>query len=195
MKIDLHVHTKISRCSNLPWEDILNNAKLHGLDGVCITDHHSMEIKNYISEGILENGLCVIFGMEYSTDDGDFLVFGPYENLPMGLSAEKLLKHINQSGGVAIVAHPFRASRPASERVVASGLCKIVEAINGGNRVEENDAVKKWKERYDIKLTGGSDAHALVEMGRAATIFDDPISSRQELILALKNGNYRPVSF
>ena len=25
--------------------------------------------------------------------------------------------------------------------------------------------------------------------------FDDPISSRQELILALKNGNYRPVSF
>jgi hypothetical protein len=31
----------------------------------------------YIEEGIQDNGLYLLIGMEYATPDGDFLLFGP----------------------------------------------------------------------------------------------------------------------
>ena len=75
MKFDIHVHTTLSPCSHLTVDDILSRAKDKGLDGVCITDHDTMAIRHHLSEGIQDNGLCLIFGMEYSSPDGDFLAF------------------------------------------------------------------------------------------------------------------------
>jgi len=192
MKFDLHVHTSISACSQLPLEDIIAQAKERGLAGVCITDHDTMEARHFLQEGLQPDGLCVIFGMEYATCEGDFLLFGPYEQLQPGLDAPELLRHVEMTGGVAVAAHPFRLNRPTREYLVDHVLCGIVEGINGRNHQHENDSVGTWLDRYGVKQVGGSDAHSLEELGRVTTRFHQPIRNRAELIHALKNSSYTP---
>lgn len=67
MLFDLHPHTTLSSCSQLQLDQILTQVGAKGLDGVCITDHDTLAVRNTISEGVQNNGLCVIFGMEYTT--------------------------------------------------------------------------------------------------------------------------------
>ena len=190
MRFDLHVHTTLSPCSQLRLDKILSQAQERGLDGVCITDHHTMDIRHYVSEGVLGNGLRVIFGMEYATSNGDFLIFGPFEDLPPGLPAKLLLAHVERSGGVAIAAHPFRSQRPVDENLISSEMCKIVEGVNGRNTQYENSRVLDWQKKYSVDQVGGSDAHFLNELGRVHTHFTTPIHSRADFICALKQGDF-----
>ena len=189
MIFDLHVHTTISKCSQLKIEEILTHAQSRGLDGVCITDHEDMGIGRFVREGIQENGLCIIFGMEYSTPHGDFILFGPFENIPFGLCARELLKTVNQSAGVAIAAHPFRKNNTTEEYVFSEGLCSNIERINGRNSVSENGLTKDWIDKYNLIGSGGSDAHTLPELGRVKTHFATPIQNRFDLIKELKTGH------
>ncbi|GBC62948.1 histidinol-phosphatase [Desulfonema ishimotonii] len=192
MLFDLHVHTDISPCSRLAVADILRNATYRGLDGVCITDHQTMSIRHKIREGRQPDGLMVIFGMEYTTCEGDFLIFGPFENIPGDLSARALLKTVAAAGGAAVAAHPFRANRPVSDWLIQEGLCRTVEAVNGRNSPDENRQVARWRNAYPLSETGGSDAHTLEELGTVVTRFDRPIHSGDDLISALKNGHCQP---
>ena len=192
MYFDLHVHTVYSSCSRLDPRDILTHAKERGLSGVCITDHHSMQAAQEIQEGVQENGLCVIFGMEYSTSAGDFLIFGPFGEIEPGFTAPNLLRHVHTRGGAAIAAHPFRTARPVSEEVLRDGSCHIVECLNGRNSAYENRRTEDWFRRYSLIGCGGSDAHSLDELGRARTFFPCPIHTRADLICALKKGMCRP---
>lgn len=193
MKFDLHVHSTVSSCSRLTIEQIISHAPARGLDGVCITDHGSMAAGENIAEGLQENGLCLIIGMEYTTAGGDFLLFGPFEEMPAGLSAPELLRRVEAAGGVAVAAHPCRPARATSEALIAAGLCRIVEGLNGRNRNRDNQRISGWERCYSIRQVGGSDAHTLEELGRMATRFDRPVRSRADLIQALKCGNYAPV--
>ena len=127
MRFDIHVHTTLSGCSQLTVDQLLEAAEIQGLDGVCITDHDTMAIGRHIQEGVQANGLCLIVGMEYATRQGDFLIFGPFEEIAANLSASELLNHVDQAGGVAVAAHPFRPGRSVNQEILAAGLCPIVE--------------------------------------------------------------------
>ena len=190
MLFDIHVHTTLSPCSQLRLDQILSQAPERGLDGVCITDHNCMDVRKYVPEGVLGNGLRVIFGMEYSTSGGDFLIFGPFEDLPSGLPARILLKHVDRSGGVAIAAHPFRSQRPTDETLIKNEMCRIVEGVNGRNAHHENASVLDWQKKYNVAQVGGSDAHSLNELGSAYTTFTTPIHTRTDLVNALKQGAF-----
>lgn len=193
MIMDIHVHTTISGCSRLTLEEIVENAAAQGLDGVCITDHDTMDVRHRIEEGRQANGLCVIFGMEYATTDGDFLLFGPFESLQPGLDARELLALVESKGGVAIAAHPFRPGRSVSEFAVSEGLCSVVERVNGRNKPEANERTLEWFDRYQLSASGGSDAHTLEELGRTPSRILAPIAGRADFIKALKAGLIEPV--
>lgn len=193
MLIDIHIHTTFSSCSDLEISDILENALSRGLDGVCITDHNTMDVRKVVSEGIQDNGLCVIIGMEYDTPEGDFLIFGPFEDIKPGMSARELLHNVHSSGGVAIAAHPFREERPVSERILSSGMVDAVEAVNGRNSDLENAKIQACIRRHPLIQTGGSDAHSLPELGSVATSIDMPVRTREDFILAVKGGLCTPV--
>ena len=195
MKFDLHVHTTLSSCSQLTLEQILDNARDKGVDGVCITDHDTMAATDLVKEGLQENGLCVLVGMEYATQGGDFLLFGPFEKLPVGLPAEAVLSAVRNTGGVAIAAHPCRPGRSVDISLLEKGLCRIIEGVNGRNTPQANQEVALWPERYHVGAVGGSDAHTLDELGKVPTQFTLPIRSRADLIRALKEGCYHPVAW
>lgn len=188
----MHVHTTYSSCSRLQLSEILENARKRGLDGVCITDHNTMAARTEIQEGLQPDGLCVLFGMEYDTPEGDFLVFGSFENLKTGMHAKELLRLVSEQEGIAVAAHPYRNNRMLDQSLVELGLCRIVESVNGRNRIHENLQVKELAERYSLVQCGGSDAHQLSELGKTATSFAIPIKNRQDLIRALREGACTP---
>lgn len=193
MLFDLHVHTRLSTCSELSLDEIITHAPQLGLDGVCITDHHSFQARQQLASKTIPDELCIIVGTEYRTPDGDFLVFGPWAHLPSGLSARQLLAEVADQGGGAVAAHPFRRQAPVSEFVVQEGLCRTVESINGRNSRDENQQLKKWRKAYNVVECAGSDAHSLPELGKSVTRFDIPIHSDADLIYALNNGLCTPV--
>ncbi len=192
MIFDMHVHTSLSPCSGMTVDEAVRCASERGLDGICVTDHDTMDIRHTISEGIQENGICVIFGMEYSTSHGDFLLFGPFERLAGNLPAHQLLQTVEQAGGVAVAAHPFRRKRPVNENIIQQGLCGAIESFNGRNTLAENMAAERWRRCYDLIECGGSDAHTIDEVGTFATRFFVPIRTRSDLITALKERRCQP---
>lgn len=192
MLFDLHIHTTFSSCSRLIVEDAITQARTRGLDGICITDHNTMDVRHILSEGVQDNGLCVIFGMEYGTLQGDFLLFGPFETLQPGLPANLLLDIVDQSGGVAVAAHPFRKGRSVDPRIIDQGRCRAVESFNGRNTPLENSAVEHFRQHFDLTECGGSDAHSVQEVATFATRFFDPVRTRSDLIHLLKNNLCQP---
>ncbi|MDO3379139.1 PHP domain-containing protein [Geoalkalibacter halelectricus] len=188
MLFDLHVHTQLSSCSCLRLEEILAQARARGLDGVCITDHDTMAAGRQLREGLQSDGLVVVLGMEYTTSQGDFLLFGPFENLPLNLDAATLLPMVEKWGGVAVSAHPFRRVRPADPTILAGAEGLVLERINGRNSHRENQQAESWLRRYPLTACGGSDAHCLEELGRVVTQFQRPVQARQDLVAALRSG-------
>lgn len=190
MRFDLHVHTDISPCSNLALETILTRAQGLGLDGICLTDHDTMDVLSSVREGLQENGLVVIVGMEYATDEGDYLIFGPFENIRPGMSAYELIPQVHEAGGAIIGAHPYRLKRPADTGMFSSDLCPIVEVANGPQM--ENSQALAMAQKRNLAMSAGSDAHTLEELGRYPTRILNRIRTRDDLVGALRAGNFRP---
>lgn len=188
MFFDLHVHTDISPCSRLPLAAILQHARRLGLDGVCLTDHDTMAVGQVVREGIQEDGLCVIVGMEYATSEGDILLFGPFEHLRPGLSAREVLSLSHALGGVAVAAHPFRSWRPAGPGILEHERLLAVEVENGRNRPEENAAARRFATARGLVGLCGSDAHSLEELARLPVRIEASIRCRADFVAALLAG-------
>lgn len=170
--------------------EALERARQMGLDGVCFTDHHSRLAASLIPEGPQEDGLVVLVGQEYATNQGDFLIFGPLPELAAGIPAPELLEIVQQSGGVAVAAHPCRRGRSLDPELASSGLVKVIEGVNGRNLMEENSLASHWGRENGLGLVGGSDAHTLYELGTAGTEFKGIIRDQSDLVQALKAGSF-----
>ena len=191
MVIDLHVHSTFSRCSSLTLSQAVEAALRSGLDGICITDHGTMAASREIQEGLQPSGLVVIVGIEYTTPQGDFLLFGPFESLEPGLDAKELLPLVEGAGGVAVAAHPFRPGRSVDPSLPRWAGKLLVEGLNGRTAPEYNRAAALWAERWGLPLVGGSDAHSPEEVGRVTVELPHLVRSRAELIRVLREGRVR----
>jgi len=191
MRFDLHVHTDHSPCSRLSLAAILENARRLGLDGVCLTDHDTMAAGRHVREGVQDDGLCVVIGMEYATPEGDLLVFGAVEGLMPGLSAAGVLEAVSGLGGAVVAAHPYRSWRPAGPELLRHAGLSAIEVENGRNRAAENAAARALAARRGLPGVGGSDAHTLNELGRVPTEIDAAVGCRADLVAALRAGRCR----
>ncbi len=190
MRMDLHVHSNISPCSNMELKDLIKRAYDRGLDGICITDHDTFDAKKNISK-IPTYGITVIIGMEYATSEGDFLIFGEIEEIPKGLEAKDLLHTLKNKNSIAIAAHPFRKKRRFSSHLLP--FMEVIEGINGRCNLEENILTMNWALDNLKRIVGGSDAHTLEEIGRVTTCFKRPIFDVWDLIENLRSDNYYPI--
>lgn len=192
MLIDIHVHSDNSQCSVMPIREIVARAKSLGLDGVCITDHDSLAVLSQIDEGFQPNGVLVLVGMEYTTPQGDFLVYGDVESLSSGLEAPALFEAVDEMGGAVVAAHPFRGWRPSDASLLGHPLLAAIETANGRNTDGEDEQAQGAAAKHGKACTAGSDAHDYDELGQFPTEFSVEIRSRDDLALALKNGQCSP---
>lgn len=194
MLIDIHVHSDHSACSVMPLEDILANGLRLGLDGVCITDHDTSRVLAQIEEGFQPDGLLVLVGMEYTTPQGDFLIFGDVHDLPGGMDLAGLTAAVLPDGGAVVAAHPFRGWRPSDASVIERHPCSAIEVVNGRNTDTENRLAARLADRLGMPAVAGSDAHSLDELGRFPTRFTTPIRNMRDLTRALNQGECEPAT-
>ncbi|MBW1801287.1 MAG: PHP domain-containing protein [Deltaproteobacteria bacterium] len=205
--LDLHVHTTAgSSCSNAPVDALIDEAKMIGLDGICLTDHNHLWDPHDIEDLRQRHGFLVLRGNEITTDQGDMLVFGLDRDIRGIVTLEKLREGVTGAHGFIIVAHPFRGfltfgvgqlgltPAKAAERSLFRYV-DAVEAMNSKVTEKENRFAADVAEKLGLPITGGSDAHEVGEAGIYATRFDVPIGCEGDLVEALHGGRYSPVAY
>ena len=106
-----------------------------------------------------------------------------------------------------IGAHPYRRQMPwyldnerdyhealvRASRNPAYKYCLALESLNGRGSDKENEFSRRLVDLMGVNATAGTDAHALADIGRCATLFERRHPSLEELIEELKAGRFRPV--
>ena len=207
--IDLHVHTyPKSDDAFMGADDLVQAAKAAGLDGVCLTDHDSFWDLDEVDALSRRHDFLVLPGSEINTDTGHVLVFG-LKQYVFGLHKPDFLRAaIANEGAVLIAAHPYRrrfleepGKQPAArkemlERAGTDGLfefCDAIEAVNGRGTPMENSFSHDLGNLLGSRMTGGSDAHRVEQLGTAATRFQHAITGLDDLIRELREGRFQPV--
>jgi predicted metal-dependent phosphoesterase TrpH len=209
MLIDMHNHTKTSSpCSVLSPEELIETARSRGLDGLCVTDHLFIEGARVAQDVGRRVGFPVFRGIEARSEIGDMLVYGYNEDIPEGIPFDELCRCVHRAGGVVFVAHPYHVKGGGLNLYAClrdqgldldgdpgslPDLSQLdgVEIMNGRVDDETNAKAAALASRLGIRGIGGSDAHAIEHIARAATRFERPIRSDAELVEALKNGGYQ----
>ena len=205
--IDMHVHTSpASPCASDTVDDMIQEAKRIGLQGICLTDHNYVWSAEAVQSLRKKHDFLVLRANEIITEQGDMLVFGFYENIQGIIKLAELKKQVAAVDGFIVAAHPFRGFLTfgaddvglTSDSAMGREMFKWVngvEALNG--KVTETENKLAWDVAKGLSLpsTGGSDAHDVTTVGVYATAFDEIIDSEKALVAALKNGGYHPVSF
>ena len=203
--IDLHTHTRHGSICGYMWPDeLVQQAKEVGLDGVCITEHDNFWKPERIEKLGSKHNFLVIGGAEVSTDCGEVLIFGLHE-LPFDISdIVEIRKRVDRVGGIMIVAHPFRglaATRAVNDNPsqLADSIAKQrifqyvdeLEVLNGMSGVWERKLGQAVANHLNMKGTGGSDAHGITAVGTCYTHFDREIRNEEDLIREIREGRFK----
>lgn len=202
MIVDLHIHTNLgSICSQLEPQELLDRAQQMGIDAICVTEHHSHRGANKMVEFAADSGYPVFRGVEIYTELGDMLVYGMKKDTRYHLTTfEELMEMADEDGAVIIPAHPCRGwGRKHKHAHVFPreliGHVVAIETLNGANTVSSNEAALAIAEECGLRGTGGSDAHAIWQVGKCVTVFERELKSEEELVTELREGRFSAAYF
>jgi hypothetical protein len=199
MKIDLHCHSKYSHDNYFEPEVLLEEAVKNGLDGVCFTEHYSVEASEPVERIRVPAGFVVFRGVEISTDRGHLLVYGleddswnvwPHNNF---LDCRRVIDRVHAIGAVCVAAHPFRDEESLGADVERLADLDALETHNGGCLEKENSRAERAARLKGLPSIGGSDCHGRGQAGRAYTEFKNSIDTLEKLVSQIKSGNCRGV--
>ena len=185
-KIELHCHTAASPDSFVKVKDLIKIARKRGLDRLVITDHNTIAGALYAKT--LDPELIIV-GEEILTTRGELLAFFVKEEIPKGLKPLEAIKHLRDQNAFISVSHPFDRLRHGWELVDLIEITPLVDAIeifNARSFISTiNEEAKEYARANNLKGTIGSDAHTLVEVGRATQLvppFTDSESMKQSFL-------------
>jgi predicted metal-dependent phosphoesterase TrpH len=215
MKIDLHLHTLYgSACAYMDPDQLIQQAKSIGLDGVCITEHNQIWSNEAIERLGKKHDFLVIGGVEVTTDLGEILVFGLHQSVLQVYSAVQLRAMVDEVEGVMIMAHPFRTEPELFSNMdlpgtnpspaIPKGIQKVsnrpvfelidaLEVYNGRSGLKETAFTTAVAHHFNLPGTGGSDAHAILGIGACYTMFDEIIENERDLIYQIKQRQFHGV--
>ena len=200
MIIDLHCHTKYSQDNHLEPKDLIGRALERCLDGVCLTEHHSMQCSKPVLRLDIPEGFLLLRGVEVSTDCGHLLIYGVEDDTwnQWGknnyLKLAKVVENVHALGGVCVPAHPFRGWESIGEKVFSFDGFDGIETHNGTNSPHQNGPAILAAEKLGLPSVGGSDCHCLDRVGSAYTEFVNPIRNMSDLVREIKAGNCKGVA-
>ncbi len=209
MIIDMHVHTQASGDSAATVDQYLrlieqyrNNKPFHGL----VFTEHGLYDQHMIPQKIGDkNEVLILQGVEVDTNLGHLLLYGITDRFlkqvdvsRKNLNSQKVIKTINDCGGIAIPAHPFRNSiygRALTRDEIDLDEISIIEELNGSNSGGQNKKAQALIEKTDLKGIGGSDAHYANRdwFLNCATEFENTINTMEDLVRELRHGYFRAV--
>ena len=186
-RLDLHVHSRYSPDSRMTVEAIAMRVMEAGLRGFALTDHNTLQGLGKLAE-LQKKYPRYLFvpGVEISAHEGHLLAYGLSETPPRGRLVAETVDWVEAHGGVAVVAHPFRRNHGVGERVARETRIDALETRNGHNSEIANDRAELVAAQRHLGTTGGSDAHAPHEIGRAYTLVPEPHSTLDDLLEHLR---------
>src|SRR4030042_456596 len=101
MKIDLHVHTNYSICSNMSPQEAIKAAEEAGLDAIALANH---DIKPKQFKG--NNKIKVINGVEVTTKEGHLLVLNTKKEFKKETSAQEVINKA-ENNALIIIPHTY----------------------------------------------------------------------------------------
>lgn len=198
MIIDLHIHTNLgSICSQLGPAELLDRVTELGIDAICVTEHHSHRGAHKMVEFASGSGYTIFKGVEIYTELGDMLVYGMKRDTKYHLTTfEELVEMAEKDEAVIVPAHPCRGWGRQHKHAHTFpreliGHIVAIETLNGANTVRSNEKALVLAEEIGLPGTGGSDAHALWQVGKCVTVFERDIRSEEELVEELRAGRFR----
>ena len=174
------------------------------VDGFVLTEHRQFDPDVDYSELADRYGVVVLRGAELETTVGHVLVYGitpefarAFDLRAVDLPHTEVFRAALETGGFAVGAH---AGRPRiglaehAERGASIEGIQAVEALNGGSSDAENALGTEFAHKNGLHRVGGSDAHYVSAIGRCLTAFRRRITTVEELVEALRTGEYHPVT-
>jgi len=188
--MDLHNHTSHSPDSRVRPADLVAAAMRAGIDGLAITDHNAVSgVKE--AEEAAGAGFLVVPGIEISTASGHVLAYGVREVVPRDLSVAETVERVAALGGVAVAAHPYRFWSGIGEAALREARFPAYETANARTLRRGNARARERAREAKVGETGGSDSHFLDEVARASTELDDSVSSVDDVLQLLAQGETR----
>lgn len=187
--VEFHCHTNASKDSLTRPQELIDAARLKGVDRLIITDHNTIAGARLAYEIDPE---LVIVGEEIMTTRGEILAAYVKEEIPAGLSPEETIHQLRQQEAFISVSHPFDSMRSGGwlERDLFE-IVPLVDAIEVFNSrcmlPKFNRQARRFAERYNIPGTVGSDAHAAFEVGRSLLRLE-PFEGPDELRSVIRRG-------
>ncbi|WP_242395941.1 PHP-associated domain-containing protein [Anaeromyxobacter oryzisoli] len=200
MLIDLHVHSHHTRGVTLPPRDVVRRAKEVGLDGVAFTDLNTLDGLEEIRAAGRDEGFLALCGVEIATDRGHYLCFFPDPAAvpapPQAFGAatpwpvREVLAKVRALGGVVVAAHPYdrTVERPSGDALFSLDGLAAIEGLNARVPGPTNDLAIEAADHLNLPCTGASGARELADLGKAATLFRDPVASEADLVAQLAAG-------
>ena len=206
MLLDLHTHSIKSDDGRAKVENYCQwiKAKKLPIEGFVLTEHRQFDAESDYSELAKKFGLTILKGSEVETEYGHVLIFGVTESLVQAfdfasikLQLEMVLEVSESHGAVAAPCHPGRPRvgmfAHTEDLGVPEGV-RIVEIYNGGSRDQEDQIAIDNAANLGYLGIGGSDSHIVSHVGRCATRFVEKINNMDELVMALKSGEFEAVN-
>lgn len=174
---------------------------------VMVTDHDYLYAHDDLQAVPYEEGLTFLPSTEVSTEHGHVLYYGAHPEIVHAFELSRPQLSVRPGGpeffdmvqalegGVAVPAHPYRQAsvlRTLPGEEVAPRLV-AVEMLNGKASAEQNRAAIDYARHHGLRGVGGSDAHQISRLYSYLTLFDGPIHSISDLVIALRQGDYFPV--
>ena len=194
IKVDMHCHTRLSKDSLNNPRRLVEVAAERGLGALCVTDHNGLANALALSH-MSDLPIKVIPSEEVKSNEGEIIGYFLSELVPKGLTPEETVRRIKGQGGLVCVPHPFDTMRTASrlttlalDRLVQAGLVDILEVFNArAVDAADNDRALRYAKEHGLAMSAGSDAHTLVEVGRAYAEIP-PFTTPQEFLAGLRAG-------
>ncbi|WP_079990799.1 PHP domain-containing protein [Haloarcula sp. CBA1127] len=175
-RYDLQVHTDASPCSRASPADVVDAAVDAGLDGIAITNHDTLEGYDSVDD-LAPTDLTVIPGVEVTTTEGHLLALYVKDEPPQA-DPVTVIEHVHEQDGIAILSHPFDRFREYFDtdlEMIASRV-DAVEVQNSRCLLPRfNRRAREYATQHDLAITGGSDAHFPMEVGRSTTVCGSPL--------------------
>ncbi|MEE8558130.1 MAG: PHP-associated domain-containing protein, partial [Myxococcota bacterium] len=202
MILDLHTHSVKSDDGRARVDSYCQwiRKRQVPIDGFVLTEHRQFD--NESDYRLLEDTyeLRILRGSEVETTYGHVLVFGVNEDLlaafdftDIQLDLEKVIQEASRCGGVAVPCHPGRPTVGLCAHYASRGPVQgvqVIETLNGGSRVGEDEAAQSLAAEYGYLGVGGSDSHLVSQIGRYATRFPRAIESEEDLVTLLREGSF-----
>ncbi|GAB4493189.1 MAG: hypothetical protein Fur0016_25010 [Anaerolineales bacterium] len=186
-RVEFHCHTIYSKDSLVEPRQLVEAARRKGIDRLIVTDHNSiggaLEAQKIAPE-------LVIVGEEILTTQGEFLAAFVRQEIPAGLKPLEVIHRLKEQGAFISVSHPLDPMR-GWQREHLLEILPYMDALEVFNARcidgKFNDDARALAREHGIPGIVGSDAHTLMELGRA-TLTVEPFTDAESLRKVIASG-------